>query len=116
MLQKQQKSGASGSQQPSQHQTQKRGKQPPMREMKTSARPQGARAEMIPAYTSQEQRIKLEKAKAMYPRDPSKYRRVNQAMDKELIWYKTEIEKRFARSQTKDFVMPRAKDNLGIAQ
>ena len=43
----------------------------------------------------------------LYPNDPSKYRRVNKAMDKELVWYKTEIEKRFAKSTCANWVMPR---------
>ena len=35
---------------------------------------------------------------ARYPNDPSKYRRVNQDMDKELVHYKKEIESRFKKS------------------
>ena len=54
----------------------------------------------------------------MYPNDPSRYRRVNKAMDKELVWYKEEIEKRFIKSECRDFVMPRPRadhDSYAIA-
>ena len=49
----------------------------------------------------------MEAAKLEHPDDPSQYRRVNKVMDKELIWYKTEIEKRFAQSTCKDYELPR---------
>lgn len=42
-----------------------------------------------------------------YPDDPSQYRRVNTTMDKELIWYKGEIEKRFLKSEYRNYVLPR---------
>ena len=31
-------------------------------------------------------------------------------MDAELVWYKTEIEKRFAKSETKNYQMPKVAD------
>lgn len=76
-----------------------------MREMKTAN--QSFMPQVIPAYTSHEQRLKIEKARELYPNDPSKYRRVNKNMDKELVWYKGEIEKRFAKSSCKGYVLPR---------
>ena len=42
---------------------------------------------------------KCELGKIKYPGDPNKYRKVNTDMDKELVWYRTEIEKRFAKSE-----------------
>jgi len=33
-------------------------------------------------------------------------------MDAELVWYKTEIEKRFAKSETKNYFMPKVADKV----
>ena len=59
---------------------------------------QAREGEMIPAYTSEQSRLHVERGMARYPKDPSKYRRVNHAMDKELVHYKKEIESRFKKS------------------
>jgi len=65
---------------------------------------------VIPAYTSEQARTKIEQGRQQFPNDPSKYRRVNLAMDQELVWYKTEIEKRFAKASTQSYIMPRYPD------
>ena len=41
----------------------------------------------------------------MFPNAPDKYRKVNAEMDKELVWYRTEIEKRFNKSELKNFLI-----------
>ena len=63
-----------------------------------------------PAYTSESAQHRIEQGKKEFPKDPSQYRHVNPAMDKELIAYREEIENRFNRGDTKDFVMPRIKE------
>ena len=47
--------------------------------------------------------MRCEKGKHLFPNDPNKYRKVNIAMDKELVWYRTEIEKRFQKSELKSY-------------
>lgn len=47
--------------------------------------------------------MRCERGKQMFPNDPSKYRKVNIAMDKELVWYRTEIDKRFQKSELKSY-------------
>ena len=39
----------------------------------------------------------------MFPNDPGRYRKVTVAMDKELVWYRAEIEKRFQKSELRNF-------------
>ena len=39
----------------------------------------------------------------MFPNDPNKYRKMNIAMDKELVWYRAEIEKRFQKSELRSY-------------
>ena len=42
-------------------------------------------------------------AARMYPKDVAKYRYVNETMDKELVLYRREIERRFGRSEMQDY-------------
>ena len=84
-----------------------------MRELKLRAPPQnvvsskGVSDASIIAYTCDAAREKIEHGMLRYPDDPSKYRRVNQSMDSELVWYKTEIEKRFMQGELRDYIMAR---------
>ena len=43
----------------------------------------------------------------MYPKDVGKYRYVNETMDAELVLYRKEIERRFRRSDMRDYQYPR---------
>ena len=53
----------------------------------------------IPAYTSASIQLKLQMAAKMFPNDKSKYRYVNDKMDRELVIYRKEIERRFKKGE-----------------
>lgn len=61
---------------------------------------------MEPAYTSEEARARIEYGRQQYPNDPNQYRKVNPTMDHELNWYRTEIEKRFKKSELRRYTFP----------
>ena len=60
---------------------------------------------MTPSYTSDHAQTRCERGKIMFPKEPEKYRRVNPEMDKELVWYRTEIENRFNKSESKNYLL-----------
>ena len=57
----------------------------------------------IPAYTSASIQLKLQMAAKMFPNEESKYRYVNEKMDKELVVYRKEIERRFNKGEMKNY-------------
>ena len=59
------------------------------------------------AFTSEEAESAILQKAQMYPSNPEMYRHVNLSMEKELILYKREIERRFRRSEMRDYQFPR---------